>query len=588
MTLPNTIITELERIISNQEITIVFQPIFNTHDKVPLGYEALTRLPQHCTIKNPTDLFEIAYQANRLSDLELLCRKKSIEEFARQRLSGYLFLNVSPYTLTQQNHPKGETLQLLKQVNMTPENVVIEVSERFEALCNRHLKSTLQHYRDLGFKIAIDDLGTGNSGLKQWAELQPDIVKIDRYFITGCQHNVIKRELLRTIFELGRSTDVIIIAEGIEQTEEYALLDKMGMQFAQGYLFGKPAEKQSYIPPTVFDLSSKKPEAKQKVSNLALAGLTKRITPSSQYDRCSSVYDQFGKSASSMSLAIVDELNHPVGIIYKDKLAEIFSSNYGRALYNKKPILELMEPLPYVVDIYTPIDEVSKLISANKGFDLRPEFIVVEKNSYRGIANIRSLLKVMTEEKIKHAQHSNPLTMLPGNIVIEERVNQFLQSKSPFQMAYFDLNNFKPFNDLYGYVTGDTVIKIVADVISIHCQDNFVGHVGGDDFVVLFGTNNPVETCSCILALFRQRISTILNEKHLEQKGYYALNRKGEKEWFSLLSLSCGLIKPDVNAMTSHLHVSQMATIAKKRAKIMAPGEVYVHEHSEEAELVLA
>jgi len=237
-----SLLEEITRLILDRSLTIVFQPIFDIEQESILGYEALTRLPADSIIRNPDHLFTAADQVGMLSELELHlftaadqvgmlselelhCRQQAINRFAQLKLTGLLFLNVSPCTLSQPDHPKGETLNLLKCAGISPDNVVIEITEQFEANDNHILKQSLEHYRELGFKIAIDDLGTGHSGLKQWSELRPDIVKIDRYFISGCHQNIVKRELLRTIFELGTATGVSIIAEGIELNEEFLLLE---------------------------------------------------------------------------------------------------------------------------------------------------------------------------------------------------------------------------------------------------------------------------------------------------------------------------------------------------------------------------
>mgnify|MGYP005994397189 CR=1 FL=1 len=230
----------LESLIVNHELNIVFQPIFNSSKNTIWGYEALTRLPEQHPISSPTVLFALAEKCGYLSQIELYCRKLAIQRFSELKLEGLLFLNVSPLTIAQKSHPHGETLNLLKQNGLTPEQVVIEVTEQYEAEDPSLLKESLEYYRNSGFSIAIDDLGTGHSGLKQWAEIQPDIVKIDRYFISGCPSNVVKRELLRTIFELGKTTGAAIIAEGIEEFEEYELLNSLGMVYAQGYLLAKP------------------------------------------------------------------------------------------------------------------------------------------------------------------------------------------------------------------------------------------------------------------------------------------------------------------------------------------------------------
>ena len=576
-----SLLEEITRLILDRSLTIVFQPIFDIEQESILGYEALTRLPADSIIRNPDHLFTAADQVGMLSELELHCRQQAINRFAQLKLTGLLFLNVSPCTLSQPDHPKGETLNLLKCAGISPDNVVIEITEQFEANDNHILKQSLEHYRELGFKIAIDDLGTGHSGLKQWSELRPDIVKIDRYFISGCHQNIVKRELLRTIFELGTATGVSIIAEGIELNEEFLLLEKMGMQFAQGFLLSKPEEFPDVKLPDSLSLRQLGPsKLLSDNKKFELEKLIVNVKPVAIDEVCSKVYQIFKTSVKIQSIAVIDENEKPIGVIYRDTLAEIFSSDYGHALYDKKPITNLMDNLPFTADISASIDDVSSLVTDNTHFDLRPEFIVVDKGKYVGVASIRSLLKIMTEQKIQHAQHANPLTMLPGNIIIEQKIIQLLSSKKSFSMAYFDLNHFKPFNDLYGYADGDVVIRLVADVLSKVCSDAFVGHVGGDDFVVLFQHQEPEFACRKVLEVFDQRIISIFKPDHLAEGGYYSTCRKGNKEWFSLMSLSCGIIHPNVSIVQSHLDVANLASEAKKMAKKMLVGEVYIQPQS--------
>ena len=159
--------------------------------------------------------------------------------------------------------------------------------------------------------------------------------------------------------------------------------------------------------------------------------------------------------------------------------------------------------------------------------------------------------------------------MLPGNVAINEAIEQRLRSQSAFSLAYIDLNHFKQFNDLYGYASGDSVIKLLADVTVQACENsaNFVGHIGGDDFMVVFDQSDAVYICNTIIEQFELQSRTFFTPEHIKSKGYWATNREGEKQFVPLLTLSIGLVEPDLQECKNSHQVAALATDAKKEAK---------------------
>ena len=206
----------IQSVVSNKLITTVFQPIFDIENEVIVGYEALTRGPQNTPLFSPDLLFQAAEEYNLLSELDLICRANAITKFVELKLTGKLFINICLNVMLNKDHPHGETIKLVEQSGLSPQQVVIEISEKSPFPNSDILLKTLNKYRQFGFDIAIDDLGAGYSGLKQWSYLRPDIVKIDRYFIDQCDQDVMKREFLKILFELGRISNAHVIAEGIE------------------------------------------------------------------------------------------------------------------------------------------------------------------------------------------------------------------------------------------------------------------------------------------------------------------------------------------------------------------------------------
>lgn len=233
----------IQQIIDTQNITTVFQPIFDVKNLTILGYEALTRGPKDTKFESPDRLFYYATKFGLLSELEILCRDKAIKLFSHLSLNGLLFLNVSPMVLLNKNHPQGKTKRFIEQAGIKCDDIVIELSEKYPTPNDNALCDALNKYKNFGFNVAIDDLGVGYSGLKLWSQLQPDIVKIDQYFVRNCHNEPFKEKFLRAIFDLANCTQAKVIFEGIETRDEYQFLCDLGMQYAQGYYLARPNER---------------------------------------------------------------------------------------------------------------------------------------------------------------------------------------------------------------------------------------------------------------------------------------------------------------------------------------------------------
>ena len=558
----------LEAILDSGEVTTLFQPILDISGQLILGYEALSRGPQNSPLEMPNKLFKAAHQEGLISELELLCRSKAIENFVKLNLQGKLFLNVSPKTLLDPCHPKGETRHLTEQFGLATNRVVIEVTEQDKVDNDDLLLKTIAHYRELGFTIAIDDLGAGYSGLKQWSALRPDYVKIDRYFIDHCDQSEVKKEFLKSIIVLAKVTNTLVIAEGIERSEELALVESLGINNVQGFLFERPNLQPSR------DFSSAQIQAltfklcDQFDQSMAIGALSQPQKAIASDTRCKDAHLLFEQDKAIISIPVINQQSQPVGLLHKDQLTEVFAAPYGHALYDKRPVIELMDKQPLIVDEDQKLDTVSKQIT-EQDFDIRRHIVITRGGNYLGLAPLRDILKHITEEKIRHAQHANPLTMLPGNVAINEAIEHRLRNKNKFHLAYIDLNHFKQFNDLYGYASGDSVIKLLADVTVQACTNsaNFVGHIGGDDFMVVFDQSDAVSICNRIIEQFEHRSRAFFTPDHIASKGYWATNREGEKQFVPLLTLSIGLVEPDLQQCKNSHQVAALATDAKKEAK---------------------
>ena len=166
----------------------------------------------------------------------------------------------------------------------------------------------------------------------------------------------------------------------------------------------------------------------------------------------------------------------------------------------------------------------------------------------------------------------NPLSGLPGNVQIQAEIRRRILNKEPFAIVYFDLDNFKAYNDVYGFAAGDEIIKYTSKLImqSIHAlqdNDSFNGHVGGDDFVSIISPADYDELCKNVIAHFDNEIEHFYNEEDVRRGYIEVANRRGIIEQFPLVSISIAVVEVDLVTLKSALEIGEIAAQVKHRAK---------------------
>jgi EAL domain-containing protein (putative c-di-GMP-specific phosphodiesterase class I) len=230
----------LREVLEEGLVKTVYQPVICLPKRTIIGFEALSRVPTE-KFGNIADVFKVAYENNSIWKLERLCREKAFVGITNLlHKDEHLFLNVEPDSIHDPQLQSRETLDLLHKANLSPDRIILEMTERSEVHDFTAFRKTLRHFQDQGFKLAIDDVGSAYSGLKSIAEVSPDYIKIDMSLIRDIHHRNLKRELLSTIFRFSQSTGIRLIAEGVEVEGELQALLEIGVEFAQGFLFSRP------------------------------------------------------------------------------------------------------------------------------------------------------------------------------------------------------------------------------------------------------------------------------------------------------------------------------------------------------------
>lgn len=565
----------LHEILAGRKLSALFQPIIHMQSGEIIGYEGLIRGPSDSPLHAPMNLFKVARANDLTLEVEHLCRQVVLERFAELQLPGKLFLNVSPECLLLRNARHGETLEYIEHIGINPDRVIIELTENQPTYDYELMREAVLHYRNMGFQIAIDDLGEGFSSLRLWSELRPEYVKIDMHFIQGINNDPVKLQFVRSIQEIAEKSGTLVIAEGIEAQTELLVLRDLGVAFGQGYHLGRPNMVPARaLPAEVVQALGRHgvavyPQRSSLEKNGAsIRKLLHKVVAVSPEKNNNEVYDIFLKEPKLMIIPVVDD-GVPLGLISRFEMIDHFARPYQRELYGKKSCSLFMDANPLIADHETSLQELSYTMVQSDAHHLFNGFIITERGRYLGMGTGHDLMREITQMQINAARYANPLTQLPGNVPINEHIDRLLHGAARFWVCYCDLDHFKPFNDVYGYRKGDDVIQLTGEILSGHCDPNrdFIGHIGGDDFMILFQSEDWETRCQAMLDDFAAAILAYYSAGDCERGGYISEDRQGKKVFYSLISLSLGVIKVEAHQYYTHHQIATRAAEAKKQAK---------------------
>jgi EAL domain-containing protein (putative c-di-GMP-specific phosphodiesterase class I) len=236
----------LREVLANRDVSMWFQPIFRFGSEQLLAFEALLRLPNHPGLTGPEDAFAVAQHMGAAHDLDLLCVEKALRSARDLPDEAKIFINLDPSSLMHAEFSPEALARLVEDAGVDRGNVVFEVTEKTDAPLLRLVKQ-VGAIRELGFAMALDDVGAGNSGLEMLRLAHFDYVKIDRSVVLDAMDGGPGRAIILAIVAFARETGAFMIAEGIETPEmlEAVKLDADGLkrfwiQGVQGFLFGEP------------------------------------------------------------------------------------------------------------------------------------------------------------------------------------------------------------------------------------------------------------------------------------------------------------------------------------------------------------
>jgi EAL domain-containing protein (putative c-di-GMP-specific phosphodiesterase class I)/GGDEF domain-containing protein len=579
----------LAGLIRSDALHPVFQPLVSLSDGSIYSHEALIRGPQNSSFHTPDTLLAAAVQENLNFEFETFCIAAALDRWGKLNECGRLFVNISAEVLVQvlKRCGRAALLELISDLNVLPRMLVLEITEYERVADMDDLANVVREIRSAGVSLALDDFGDGRSSLRLWSQLKPEYVKIDKYFTKDISQHADKLKTIQALQQIAAIFDSALVAEGIETENDLRVLRDLGIAYGQGYFLGRPAPlPREQVEAQAWDVMrdprvSVFPELRRASNAGALSRLTVLDAPTVEPSTTNEALGTLFLNHPKLHAIAVLEGTRPVGIINRSHFMDEFSKLYYREIWGRKPCLMHANLAPRLIERNHNVDDLVGILTSDDQRYLMDGFIVTDNGRYAGLGTGEQLVRSVTETRIEAARHANPLTFLPGNIPISQHIERLLNSGAEFVACYADLNNFKPFNDQYGYWRGDEMIRLLARVAVAHCdpQRDFVGHVGGDDFIILYQSTDWHAQCLRIIAEFGSLAIALFDDSARQAGGIQADDRHGVPRFFPFTTLSIGAVKIRRNEFATAEQVASAAARAKHDAKTAEKG-LFVQEVS--------
>ncbi len=560
-------------------LEVALQPVISMQSGRAVGFEALLRGSDAFGYPSVKALLNAACRdgamvipdgpggaVELLRLVELAGWSRAVAHFSELglRRDARLFLNLDSRLLSCWPVMVESLQELMTSHGLDRASVAVELSERYPLLggpsehgagdvMGAHVEAVsaaAQALRRVAGKLALDDFGAGHASLPVLYALKPDIVKLDRFFITDVDEDQTKKVFLSNLVNMCHLMGIQVVAKGVEDIRDFYRCRDAGCDLVQGHLLAPPTTAIDTLVeeyPAVTELNTREQRGAGGDVRLVEAQTTV-MEPIRRGAPMTSVFDRFRKEKDRTFFPVVDETGEPLGLVRELDLKDYTYSLYGKDLISNKGLgrnLEAFISRCPTVDIGTKAEKILQVFSANADSE---GLIITEDGKYKGFLTAPSLLRVINEKNLQAARDQNPLTKLPGNTLINEYIAEMLGDSSlPCTLAYIDFDFFKPFNDKYGFRQGDRAILLFAELLrsQIAAENTFVAHVGGDDFFAGFRNVRPAEAEESTRALvrrFEQDVASFYDEETRARGYVVAKDREGVERRMPLLSASAALV----------------------------------------------
>ena len=535
-------------------VQIYFQPIvdFAQNGKI-FAYEALCRIKTPSgELLNGEDSFKLASQLKCSEALDIACQQNALVGKAKLIAPGTpIFINVLPQTIMSRRW-LPLMLEMLGKYGIEQREVVIEIVES-EKVSPELLSECCDEIRAHGLRIALDDMGSGFNGLRTLAAVRADYIKIDRAIVHEAQGSRVRTVLLEAIISMAQRLGCTVVAEGLERVEDINFCLDLGLAYAQGYYFAKPEIKPTQLVAAL----PKQDEAHRshipdefRIGEFVMRGLTIEVNTSIEKAR-----EVFRDNPDTEFAVVLDHLR-PIGLLKRGKVFTQRSSSLGA----------YCDALPKLINSRTPAAVLARGLYLERG-NLEPWVMVGDDGIYIGILQPLEIIAQLISRKVSTGS-LHPLSQLTTGPTLRQSLDVSLRNNSNTVLVYIDLDHFKAYNDRYGFIRGDAMIRLLSEIIRqefLGATGTLIGHIGGDDFVLILDHINTKleEKLLDVIYRFQDLASHLYDTSDLE-RGFFTTEDGSEHP---VASISIAVVNGIQGALSNSVAAAERAAYLKKIGK---------------------
>ena len=531
-----------------------FQPLVDLAQGQVFAFEALCRLENPTgRLLNGAEAFLLAEQLHRAADLDVECQLLALAAKAQRFPRGTpLFLNVLPQNLLHQQWAQ-RFVSRLDQLGIDRREIIIEVVES-EQVDPTILAGSCEALRMQGFRIALDDMGAGFNGLSTLAAVRADFIKVDRSIVHGAQGSRVRSVLLEAIVSMAQRLGATVIAEGLERPEDVNFVRDMGISYAQGFFFAHPAPATTprVTPlPHLDDACRSRPMERFQLTDLMDCWPALEIPTPIEEAR------QLFTDNPSLPLVVVTDHAQPVGMARRGRVLAQHTRSLGK----------VCEPVARSLPHRLTTAALARVLYHDRR-DADPWVVTSGDGEYMGIIHPMTLIAQMLARR-ENGNNLHPLSQLPTGPNLRHTLESRLAEGGGVSLVYIDLDHFKAYNDRYGFIRGDAMIRTLAELLRFNFigrRDCLLGHIGGDDFV-LIQEGRSVDLTEDLLDVMDQfeSLAAHLYDKEDIQRGHF-LTEDGCTH--PIASISIAVVNGRTAPLDNAVAAAERAAALKKVGKI--------------------